>query len=308
MRHKLLFSIVAAGLVAAVLLSACASGPAAPGEDSSRAASPSLGNTAAAAVPTEEAVAALADEFSANPEAVRAYAAQGLDFGELFRAYDVAELSGQPVESVLGARAAGSGWDELYAAAELQEPQPWLNDPQPSSVVTATATATATPTRTPTPTATPVLSGTLTPSECPGLKVATTIADYFTVPVAQVCAQHASGLGYGMLFRAYDLAKATGQTVEAILAQHAAGMGWGQLYKDAALQPGGRGLGSAMGQGHKRVTVTPTPQSGSVQQQNSGQGNGNGNGQGNGNGNGNGHGSGGGGNGHGNGNGNGGKP
>ncbi len=79
------------------------------------------------------------------------------------------------------------------------------------------------------------------------------LAAEFGVSPDEIRARHDAGQGFGELYRAYDLARATGQTVDAVLAQRAAGQGWGELYRAAGLKPGGRGLGALLGGGHGKT-------------------------------------------------------
>jgi hypothetical protein len=83
-------------------------------------------------------------------------------------------------------------------------------------------------------------------------KVVNAIAVYFAVSPDEIRARHTAGLGFGEIARAYQLAKASGQAVDAILAQRAAGQGWGELYRAYDLNPGGGGLGAILGGGHGR--------------------------------------------------------
>ncbi len=80
-------------------------------------------------------------------------------------------------------------------------------------------------------------------------QVTDAIATAFGVSPDEIRARHDAGLGFGEIYRAYDLSRASGQPVDSILAERAAGKGWGELYRAAGLNPGGRGLGSVVGQG-----------------------------------------------------------
>jgi hypothetical protein len=86
--------------------------------------------------------------------------------------------------------------------------------------------------------------------------VAIAIADYFGVPIAEVIALHADGLGFGEIGRAYFLSRelaadadpANNLTASQILAMHVGGMGWGQIVVVLDLPHGnsGRNLGLIM--------------------------------------------------------------
>ncbi len=84
------------------------------------------------------------------------------------------------------------------------------------------------------------------------LKIATAIANYFKVPVADITKLHDSGWGYGEIFKLYSLAQASGKTVAEIKALRDSGQGWGQIAKALNLSPGNHGanLGSIMRQQH----------------------------------------------------------
>jgi hypothetical protein len=240
-------------LAVAAFLAACTgsgSGMVAPSSNSSGAVD------AETASDTQQAIV---EAFGANPAEVAAFQASGVGFSELFRAYGAAQVTGQPVATILERRANGAGWDELYGAVSMA-PQPALTGtitptmtPTVVFTVTPTLTPTPLPTATPTPLGTP---GTIVP--CQAEKVVLVIAEHFNVSPEEVCARRAAGLGFGVIFRVYDLAQATGQTFDAVLAQFRNGAGWGQLYHEAGLSPGGHGLGSAMGGGNGNRTPEPT--------------------------------------------------
>jgi hypothetical protein len=87
-------------------------------------------------------------------------------------------------------------------------------------------------------------TGTLTGS----LKIATAIANFFKVPVADITKLHDSGWGYGEIFKLYSYAQASGKSVADIMAMRDAGQGWGEIAKALNLSPGNHGvnLGSIM--------------------------------------------------------------
>jgi len=86
-------------------------------------------------------------------------------------------------------------------------------------------------------------------------KIATAIADEFGVTPEEVLAQHDEGIGFGALFKLYQLALAQGMTVEELLATIPTGedgepaFGFGQLRKalteeeQAVLEDGPKNLG-----------------------------------------------------------------
>lgn len=129
--------------------------------------------------------------------------------------------------------------------------------PTPTSTATLTPTATPTPTSTATltPTATPTLTstGTLSPTATPEFchPVARMIAQFFDLTCEEVTELHDSGVGFGVIARAYLTAQALDDeevSAEDLLALHQAGMGWGQIMQEygAAAHPGGKGLGTIM--------------------------------------------------------------
>ena len=147
----------------------------------------------------------------------------------------------------------------------------------PTATLTDTSTPTATPTSTVTPTAT--LTGTLTPTVTPGPSptpeptgtpeperchpVALAISVFFGLECKDVTELHESGVGFGVIGRAYLTALASeGQlTPEEAIEMHQSGTGWGQMMKEFGVHPGGKGLGAIM-----RGTFDsplPTPGSGS---------------------------------------------
>jgi len=86
-------------------------------------------------------------------------------------------------------------------------------------------------------------------------KVATAIADEFGVTPEEILAQHDEGIGFGALFKLYQLARAQGMTVEELLAAIPTGedgepaFGFGKLRKaltdeeQAVLEDGPKNLG-----------------------------------------------------------------
>jgi hypothetical protein len=86
--------------------------------------------------------------------------------------------------------------------------------------------------------------------------VALAIADAFGVPVSEIVALHADGLGFGGIARAYFLARELAAdadptndlTAAQILAMHQDGMGWGRIVATLGLPPGNshRNLGQIM--------------------------------------------------------------
>jgi len=100
--------------------------------------------------------------------------------------------------------------------------------------------------------------------------VALAIADAFGVPVSEVIALHADGLGFGEIARAYFLARELAAdadptndlTAAQILAMHQSGQGWGQIVATLGLPRGNshRNLGLIM-RAHKALeeTTTATP-------------------------------------------------
>ncbi len=103
--------------------------------------------------------------------------------------------------------------------------------------------------------ATATLDVTPVPSSTTGLTptrphpVAVVLSDTLHIPYTQVMALHNSGIGFGVIARAYLTAQySDGQlTFEQTLALFQSGMGWGQIAKEYGVHPGGKGLGSIMG-------------------------------------------------------------
>ena len=95
-----------------------------------------------------------------------------------------------------------------------------------------------------TPTVTPVLTATL-PHTHP---VALALSMFFNISYTEVISLQESGIGFGVIARAFIMAKELSGTLtaEEIIALHQAGMGWGQFMKEYGIHPGGKGLGSIM--------------------------------------------------------------
>ena len=82
--------------------------------------------------------------------------------------------------------------------------------------------------------------------------VGTAIAQFFDIAYTDVMTLHESGVGFGVIARAYMTAKfSDGQlTPEEVLELFQSGTGWGQIMKEYGVHPGGKGLGAIM-RGHK---------------------------------------------------------
>ena len=79
--------------------------------------------------------------------------------------------------------------------------------------------------------------------------VAACLAAYFGVDYEELMAYHDSGVGFGLLARAYFLANALadeGFTVEDILAMHESGEGFGYFLHEYGIHPGSYSLGVIM--------------------------------------------------------------
>jgi hypothetical protein len=89
--------------------------------------------------------------------------------------------------------------------------------------------------------------------------VALAISQFFSIPYTSVTTLHDSGIGFGVIARAYMTAKASdGQlTPDQVLQLHESGVGWGQIMQQYGVHPGGKGLGPIMS-GHANGT-DPSP-------------------------------------------------
>lgn len=78
--------------------------------------------------------------------------------------------------------------------------------------------------------------------------VAQRLAETFDVPYEEVMALHESGIGFGVIGRAYLTAEASDGdlTFEDVLELHQSGMGWGKIKHEYGIHPGGNGLGQIM--------------------------------------------------------------
>ena len=77
-------------------------------------------------------------------------------------------------------------------------------------------------------------------------RVAQAIANFFSVPVAQINAWHDAGIGYGEIIKAYALAQGSGKSVESIFASRASEQGWGQIVRSLAIAKWTTNLGKVM--------------------------------------------------------------
>jgi hypothetical protein len=134
-----------------------------------------------------------------------------------------------------------------------------LLDPTPEPTATPDSSPTPEPTSTPTPTATPE------PTESTDCHpVALLIGLAFGETCTDIEALHDSGIGFGVIGRAYLTAAASdGEvTAEELIELQQAGMGWGEVKKQYDIHPGGKGLGAIMSGRFTGVTPTPEPEEG----------------------------------------------
>ncbi len=113
-----------------------------------------------------------------------------------------------------------------------------------------------------TPTVPPVLTATLPHTQ----PVALAISMFFNISYTEVISLHESGIGFGVIARAWLTAKALSGTLSftEVLALKQSGEGWGQIAKQFGVHPGGKGLGSIMS-GHANQTgLMPTGPGGSM--------------------------------------------
>jgi len=102
--------------------------------------------------------------------------------------------------------------------------------------------------------ATPVPTSTITPTLSFTHPVALAISKAFSVTYTEVMSLHQSGVGFGVIARAYMTAKFSdgALTPEQVLTLRESGVGWGQIMKDYGIHPGGKNLGAIMsGHGDK---------------------------------------------------------
>ena len=118
-------------------------------------------------------------------------------------------------------------------------------------VFAAPATADRTPARTERydSAAATVLTDTITPTLSFTHPVALAISKALSITYSEVISMHESGIGFGVIARAYMTAKFSGGalTPQEALALHESGVGWGQIMQEYGVHPGGKGLGSIMG-------------------------------------------------------------
>jgi hypothetical protein len=127
-------------------------------------------------------------------------------------------------------------------------------------VLAAPATADRTPSRMEpsNSAAAPVWTFTITPTLPSTHPVALAISKAFSITYGDVISMHKSGVGFGVIARAYMTAKFSGGllTPQQVLALHESGVGWGQITKEYGVHPGGKGLGAIM-RGHKDTGSLP---------------------------------------------------
>lgn len=75
-----------------------------------------------------------------------------------------------------------------------------------------------------------------------------TITGTFSVSASDVISLHLSGMGFGEIFKLYQLALLSGKTPDEIQAMRESGLGWGVISKQLQLPPGNKGnnLGAAV--------------------------------------------------------------
>ncbi len=75
-----------------------------------------------------------------------------------------------------------------------------------------------------------------------------TVSGTFSVSASDVISLHLSGMGFGEIFKVYQLALLSGKTSDEILALRESGLGWGVISKQLQLPPGNKGnnLGAAV--------------------------------------------------------------
>ena len=98
-------------------------------------------------------------------------------------------------------------------------------------------------------TMTPIMVGTITPTASFTHPVGLAISAYFSIPYTTVMSMHDSGIGFGVIARAYLTARFSNGvlTPTQVLQLHQSGLGWGQIMHEYGIHPGRKGLGSIMG-------------------------------------------------------------
>jgi len=88
---------------------------------------------------------------------------------------------------------------------------------------------------------------TVSPTETTPHPVVAALAGYFEVEDAEIAALHESGLGFGVIARAYFLARQLQVSPQDLLADFQSGLGWGEIAKAYGLHPGHNGRGGSVG-------------------------------------------------------------
>jgi hypothetical protein len=132
--------------------------------------------------------------------------------------------------------------------------------PEPTPEPTPTPEAEDTPTPTPSPSPTP--EPTAEPPACH--PVALVIAMTFGESCEDIEALHDSGVGFGVIGRAFltSLASEDQLTPQDLIEMHQAGVGWGEIMQEYGLHPGDKGLGAIMSGRLEVPTPEPEPDDG----------------------------------------------
>jgi hypothetical protein len=114
---------------------------------------------------------------------------------------------------------------------------------------------------------TSVMEETITPTASFTHPVGLAISAYFSIPYTTVMSLHDSGVGFGVIARAYLTAKFSNGvlTPTQVLELHESGVGWGQIMHEYGVHPGRKGLGSIMGGGTHGSGSVPSTSNDSLQ-------------------------------------------
>jgi hypothetical protein len=114
-------------------------------------------------------------------------------------------------------------------------------------------------------TSTPVMAGAITPTSSFTHPVGLAISIYFSIPYTSVMSLHDSGVGFGVIARAYLTARFSNGvlTPSQVLNLHESGVGWGQIMHEYGIHPGRKGLGSIMGGRTRGIGSVPSTPSNS---------------------------------------------
>jgi ferric-dicitrate binding protein FerR (iron transport regulator) len=183
----------------------------------------------------------LAVKYDVSYDEIMGWFCQGFGFGEIDLAYELSAENSLPVADIFALRQSGLGWGEIkrrlhdmptvtptftVTSTATLTPTPWITPTATLSItVTATPPITVTVTPTPQPTAVSCTGGESQPK-------AQALAEQYGVSYEEIMGWFCQGFGFGEIDLAYSLSLETDVPVADIFAMKASGMGWGEIKKE----------------------------------------------------------------------------